>query len=222
MDHALPQQQGYIGAAAPALEQEQPASRTGRRPERSPLDTSNMNVALVHDYLNQYGGAERVLEAFHAMFPQAPVYTSIYATRLMPAHFRRWNIRTSFMRRLPNVARWHQLYMPLYPTAFESFDLSSYNVVLSSSSAFAKGVITEPEALHVCYCHSPMRFAWNYHDYIAGESVPRRAHLLLSFVLNYTTERARRPTPRSSRGDSGSTPRPVHSGPRRRAPSAST
>jgi glycosyltransferase involved in cell wall biosynthesis len=144
-----------------------------------------MNIALVHDYLNQYGGAERVLEAFHAMFPQAPVYTSIYAPRLMPAHFRRWKIRTSFMRRLPYVAKRHQLYMPLYPVAFESFDLSSYDVVLSSSSAFAKGVITEPEALHVCYCHSPMRFAWNYHDYVAGESVPRSAHVLLSLVLNY-------------------------------------
>src|SRR5690349_718043 len=109
MDHALTQQpeQGYIGAGAPALEQEQMASHTGRRqgPRKSPLEVSSMSVALVHDYLNQYGGAERVLEAFHAMFPQAPVYTSIYAPRLMPAHFRRWNIRTSFMRRLPNVAK---------------------------------------------------------------------------------------------------------------------
>ena len=147
--------------------------------------TRKLNIALVHDYLNQYGGAERVLEALHALYPHAPVYTSFYAPKIMPAHFRRWNIHTSFMRNLPNVAKWHQLYMPLYPTAFEQFDLSSYDVVLSSSSAFAKGVITQPETLHVCYCHSPMRFAWNYHDYIGGESVPHRAHLLLAFVLNY-------------------------------------
>ena len=75
--------------------------------------------------------------------------------------------------------------MPLYPTAFEKFDLSRYDVVLSSSSAFAKGIITEPDALHVCYCHTPMRFAWNYNDYVAGEHVPRRAHILLSLILNY-------------------------------------
>jgi glycosyltransferase involved in cell wall biosynthesis len=146
---------------------------------------SNLEIALVHDYLNQYGGAERVLEALHQMYPQAPVFTSIYARNLMPARFRNWDIRTSFMRKLPLATKWHQLYMPLYPTAFEKFDLSSYDVVLSSSSAFAKGVITEPDALHVCYCHSPMRFAWNYHDYMAGESVPRRAHIVLSLILNY-------------------------------------
>jgi glycosyltransferase involved in cell wall biosynthesis len=184
MEDLLSHGQRYV-AAAPALGQERVVSRSGQRLEKASPDISNMKLALVHDYLNQYGGAERVLEAFHAMFPQAPVYTSIYAPKLMPAHFRTWNVRTSFMMALPNVAKWHQLYMPLYPTAFESFDLSSYSVVLSSSSAFAKGVITEPEALHICYCHSPMRFAWNYHDYVAGESVPRRAHVLLSLVLNY-------------------------------------
>lgn len=153
-----------------------------RRAER---DASPMNIALVHDYLNQYGGAERVLEVFHGMYPEAPVYTSIYAPELMPARFKDWDIRTSFMRKLPAATRLHQLYMPLYPTAFEKFDLSSYDLVLSSSSAFAKGVITEADALHICYCHSPMRFAWNYHDYMAGESVPRRAHIFLSLILTY-------------------------------------
>ncbi len=144
-----------------------------------------MNVALVHDYLNQYGGAERVLEVLHDMYPAAPVYTSIYAKNLMPAHFRQWNVYTSFMRKLPNAAKWHQLYMPLYPTAFERFDLSPYDLILSSSSAFAKGVITEPESLHICYCHSPMRFAWNYNNYMTGERVPRKAHIVLWLILNY-------------------------------------
>lgn len=144
-----------------------------------------MQIALIHDYLNQYGGAERVLEVFHDMYPAAPVYTSIYDKHLMPAHFRQWDVRMSFMRKLPNATKWHQLYMPLYPTAFEKFDLSPYDLVLSSSSAFAKGVITQPDALHVCYCHSPMRFAWNYTDYMAGERVPRRAHIVLSLILNY-------------------------------------
>jgi glycosyltransferase involved in cell wall biosynthesis len=153
--------------------------------ERLQRDASQMKTALIHDYLNQYGGAERVLEVFHEMFPQAPVFTSIYAPSMMPSHFRTWEIRTSFMRKLPLAAKLHQAYMPLYPTAFEKFNLSEFDLVLSSSSAFAKGVITEPEALHVCYCHSPMRFAWNYHDYVAGESVPRRAHIFLSLILNY-------------------------------------
>ncbi len=139
-----------------------------------------IKVAIVHDYLNQYGGAERVLEALHDIYPAAPVYTSIYARDSMPPQYRDWDIRTSFMQRLPKVAKLHQLYLPVYPTAFETFDLSKYKVVLSSSSAFAKGVITEADALHVCYCHSPMRFAWNYNDYIKGE---RLAHALSAAVL---------------------------------------
>ena len=143
-------------------------------------------IALVHDYLNQYGGAERVLEALHDVYPWAPVYTSIYSPRKMPDHYRRWRIHTSFMQRLPGVMSRHQWYLPLYPLAVESFDLSRYNVVLSSSSAFAKGVITEPETLHVCYCHSPMRFAWNFDEYIQWEKgAARRVRLLLPVVLNY-------------------------------------
>lgn len=144
-----------------------------------------MRIALVHDYLNQYGGAERVLEALHDIYPSAPVYTSIYEPRAMPASYKRWDIRTSFMQRLPRVGMMHQLYLPLYPTAFETFDLSAYDVVLSSSSAFAKGVITEASTLHVCYCHSPMRFAWNYHDYVRGERMAGKAARILPLALNY-------------------------------------
>lgn len=144
-----------------------------------------MNIALVHDYLNQYGGAERVLEALHDIYPAAPVYTSIYAPDNMPALYRKWDIRTSFMQRLPMATKLHQLYLPVYPTAFETFDLSKYKVVLSSSSAFAKGVITEATTLHVCYCHSPMRFAWNYSDYIRGEKMARKARFFLPLALNY-------------------------------------
>src|SRR5215210_6716200 len=144
-----------------------------------------MNIALVHDYLNQYGGAERVLDALHDLYPTAPLYTSIYAPNLMPAHYRKWDIHTSFMQRLPRVTELHQLYLPLYPPAFERFNLTAYDVVLSSSSAFAKGVITEADTLHVCYCHSPMRFAWNYHDYVRGERMAGNARRFLPFVLNY-------------------------------------
>ena len=144
-----------------------------------------MKIALIHDYLNQYGGAERVLDAIHDVYPKAPVYVSIYAPEMMPGHYRQWDVRTSFMQRLPGVARQHQLYMPLFPFAVESYDLTGYDVVLSSSSAFAKGVITDIDTVHICYCHSPMRFAWNYHDYIKGEKLGHKVHAFLPLVLNY-------------------------------------
>ena len=123
-------------------------------------------VALVHDYLNQYGGAERVLEELHALFPSAPVYTSMYWPEKMSPTIRGLDVRTSFMQRLPMVTRRHQPYLPLYPLAFESFDLSEYDVVISNSSAFCKGVLTPPGTLHICYCLTPMRWVWNYHAYV--------------------------------------------------------
>lgn len=130
---------------------------------------SQRRVALVHDYLNQNGGAERVVEAFHDLYPLAPVYTSIYAPELMPALYRDWDIRTSFMQHLPGIHRHHQPYLPLYPFAFNRFQLDGYDLVLSSSSAWGKGVKTGPDTLHICYCHAPMRFAWDFADYAERE-----------------------------------------------------
>ena len=126
-----------------------------------------------------------MVDVLHDIYPTAPLYTAVYARDQMPEHYRGWDIRTSFMQKLPAIVRLHQLYFPLYPTAFERFDLSRYDVVLSSSSRFAKGVITEADALHVCYCHAPMRFAWNYHSYMAGERAARRVRYILPLVLNY-------------------------------------
>ncbi len=128
-----------------------------------------MQVALVHDYLNQMGGAEKVLLALHDLFPQAPIYTSIYAPDRVDQRFREMDIRTSFMQRLPLVKAHHQPFLPLFPLAFEQLDLRAYDLVISDSSAFAKGVVTRPEALHICYCHTPMRWAWNYEDYVERE-----------------------------------------------------
>lgn len=132
-----------------------------------------MRVALVHDYLNQYGGAERVLEEMHALYPEAPIYTSIYDRARMPPEYRRMDIRTSFMQRLPGVMRHHQSYLGLYPLAFESFDLDGCDVVLSNSSAFCKGVLTGPTTLHVCYCLTPMRWVWDYRSYVERERLGR-------------------------------------------------
>jgi glycosyltransferase involved in cell wall biosynthesis len=144
-----------------------------------------MRVAIVHDYLNQYGGAERVLEALHALYPDAPVYTSIYDPEAMPATYRGWDIRTSFMQRLPGWRRHFRRYFLFYPSAFESFDLSAYDLILSSSSAYAKGVIPRPGAVHICYCHTPMRFAWRTHDYVEREAIGGVQAAILPLVLTY-------------------------------------
>ncbi|MDQ2808234.1 MAG: glycosyltransferase [Chloroflexota bacterium] len=144
-----------------------------------------MKVALVHDYLTQYGGAEKVLEALHALYPTAPVYTSIYTPDTLPPHFREWTIRTSFMQRAPLFRRRHQFGLLFYPTAFEQFDFSGYDLVISSSSAWAKGVITGPRTTHVTYCHAPMRFVWQYDDYLRGENVGPLGRLVLPFLMGY-------------------------------------
>jgi len=144
-----------------------------------------VKVAIVHDFLVQMGGAEKVVEVFHGMFPEAPIYTSIYDPEAMPAYYRTWDIRTSFLQRLPMPRYAHRLALPLYPMAFESLDLSGYDLVLSSSSSFAKGVITGPQTLHVCYTHAPMRFAWSTQSYLKKEKAARAVRPLLAPVLHY-------------------------------------
>lgn len=142
-----------------------------------------MKVALVHDYLNQMGGAERVLLALHALYPDAPIYTSIYDPERVDPAFQRIEIRSSFMQRLPLVMKHHQSFLMLYPYAFERHDLREYDLILSSSSAFAKGIISRPDALHICYCHTPMRWVWSYQDYIKRERLGPMARALLPFFI---------------------------------------
>jgi glycosyltransferase involved in cell wall biosynthesis len=152
-----------------------------------------LRIALVHDYLNQMGGAEKLLLTFHDLFPTAPIYTSIYARDRVDPRFRHMDIRTSFMQRLPLVKKHHQPFLPLFPLAFEQLDLRAYDLVISDSSAFAKGIVTRPEALHICYCHTPMRWAWNYEDYVERERLGRAARMMLAPTIailrewDYTT-----------------------------------
>lgn len=142
-----------------------------------------MRLAIVHDYLNQYGGAERVLESLHELFPDAPIYTSIYDPLRLPASYREFDIRTSFMQRLPGVSRHHQRYLPCYPVAFESFDFTGFDVVLSNSSGWCKGVVTPPETVHICYCLTPMRWAWRYDEYVRREGFGRLVKLGLPAAM---------------------------------------
>lgn len=145
-------------------------------------------VALVHDWLNQSGGAENVLEELVALFPAAPVYTSIYAPARMPPAYRAWPIHTSFMQRLPGIAGHHQHYLPLYPLAFGRMDLSGYDLVVSNKSGFCHGVQTarpqSPQrAVHVCYCLTPTRFLWLYDQYREREQIGPGQDLALRPLL---------------------------------------
>ena len=142
-----------------------------------------MKVALVHDYLNQMGGAERVVLALHELFPDAPLYTSIYDPGRVDPAFRSLDIRTTFMQKLPLVKKHHQPFLPLYPYAMERLDLRGYDLVLSSSSAFGKGVVTRPGTMHICYCHTPMRWCWNYDEYVEREHLGRLARAVLPFFI---------------------------------------
>lgn len=144
-----------------------------------------MRIAVIHDYLNQYGGAERVLEAIHEIVPQAPVYTSIYDATAMPGAYQQWDIRTSWMQRLPYWRRFFRHYFVFYPFAFEQMNLQPYDVIISSSSAYAKGVRPRDGAVHICYCHTPMRFAWQTEQYIARENIRGLAQIVMRFLLRF-------------------------------------
>ena len=139
-----------------------------------------MKVAIVHDYLNQAGGAERVVGVFHRMFPDAPIYTTILDRDRIWPDLRQADIRTTWMQRLPGLRAHFKKYLLFYPWAIESLDLRAYDVVLSSSSAFAKGARARPGAVHLCYCYTPMRFAWQHERYVARERIGRVSRLALA------------------------------------------
>ncbi|MFQ6100099.1 MAG: glycosyltransferase [Anaerolineae bacterium] len=137
-----------------------------------------MHLALVHDWLNQIGGAEDVLETLVEMFPHAPIYTSMYWCEGMPPAYRTWDIRTTWMDRLPGIYYHHQPYLPLYPLAFTRLDLSGYDFVLSNKSGFCHGVRTG-EAVHICYCLTPTRYVWDFDAYAAREAIPLALRITL-------------------------------------------
>lgn len=145
-----------------------------------------MRIALVHDYLVQHGGAERVLECFTEIFPNAPIYTLVYDKKAMHGIFEGKNIKTSHLQKLPFAKTKHRLFPPLMPSAIEQFDFSLYDVVLSDSSSFAKGIITGPATLHICYMHNPMRFAWDdCQKYTEDFYFPSLIKKFIPFAMNY-------------------------------------
>jgi len=145
-------------------------------------------VAIVHYWLVGMRGGERVLERMIRLFPQADIFTHVYAPEAVSDVINSHRVYTSFIQRLPGAKRHYQKYLPLMPMALEEFDLRGYDLVISSEAGPAKGVIAAPDAFHVCYCHSPMRYLWDhYHDYranagrLAGMAMPWMFHKLRSW-----------------------------------------
>src|SRR3989344_5974064 len=118
-------------------------------------------VALVHDDFMQAGGAENLFATIAAMYPQAPIYTSLVDWQKVPKSIEKGRIKTSFMQKIPLAGYFYKMLLPLYPLAFESFDFNSYDLVISSSTRFAKGIITKPQTIHAAYINSIPRFLWD-------------------------------------------------------------
>ncbi len=142
-----------------------------------------LKVALIHDDLVQWGGAERVLAVLAEIFPDAPIYTSVYDwdNPLITSHFPRERVRTSFIQKIPGWRSFYKALFFLHPLSFESFDFTGYDLVFSQTTRFAKSIITKPKTVHVCYCHTPPRFLWHF----SGEKPPAILSLLLNTFRIY-------------------------------------
>ncbi|MCK4918787.1 MAG: glycosyltransferase [Candidatus Pacebacteria bacterium] len=144
-------------------------------------------IAIVHDFLTYFGGAEQVLKSLHSLYPEAPIYTLLYDKKKMKRYFPKAKIRTSFLNKLPKFLRRRKKYLlPLMPTAVETFDLRAFDIVISSSSSFAKGIITKPKTAHICYCHTPTRFLWDWHlNYLKENKIQGIKKVLILPILHY-------------------------------------
>ncbi|MBI3290665.1 glycosyltransferase [Candidatus Falkowbacteria bacterium] len=143
-----------------------------------------MRIALVHDHLIQEGGAENVLEVFQEIWPQAPTYTLLYDRKKLGEFFKDKDIRTSFLQNWPGALKHYQWFLPFMPSATESYDLMQYDLVISSSSAMAKGIITRTNTLHFCYCHTPTRYLWSdTHRYLEELKYSRLIKKFIPHIL---------------------------------------
>lgn len=157
----------------------------------------NLKVALVHDFLVQYGGAERVLEVLAEMFPQAPIYTLLYDKEKMKGHLAGREIKTSFLQKFPQWLKKRRRYLlPFMLTAPETFDLRDFDLVISSSGAWSKGIVTRLDTLHISYLHSPMRFVWDYHEKYLEDIKQKMGickRMFLTYLRIWDFEAAQRP-----------------------------
>lgn len=157
----------------------------------------DLRVALVHDFLDTYGGAERVLGIISEIFPKAPIYTLLYNKKKMRGKFKNKEIHTSFLQKFPNWIKKRKKYLlPFMPTAPETFDLRDFDLVVSSSGAWSKGIVTRLNTKHICYMHSPMRFIWDYNEkYLKeiGHKMGFFKRVFLSYLRIWDFEAAQRP-----------------------------
>ena len=154
--------------------------------------SQELKVALVHDFLVQYGGAEKVLESLCEMFPKAPIYTLLYDKEKMSAQGgpalggRNREIHASFLQKFPKFLRNRRRFLlPFMPAAPETFDLREYDLVISSSGAWSKGIITKLNTIHIAYIHSPMRFVWDYNERYVNEIGKKKIRFFVRAILNY-------------------------------------
>jgi glycosyltransferase involved in cell wall biosynthesis len=152
-----------------------------------------MKIALVYDRVNKWGGAERVLLALNKIFPNAPLYTSVYNPKKAP-----WadvfDIKTSFLQNYPHAVNNHEMYPFLMPMAFERFSFEQYDLVISVTSEAAKGIITKPGTKHICYCLTPTRYLWSgYDDYFKNKALRTAAHPAVAYLRKWDKIAAKRP-----------------------------
>ena len=146
-------------------------------------------VAIIHDWLVTWAGAEKALAEILCLYPQADIYTLVnFLSAADAKHLKNHKIHTSIIQKLPLAKRHYRTYLPLMPLAVEQFDLSEYDLVISSSHAVAKGVITGPETQHICYCYTPMRYAWDLqHEYLKET----RPNIIKSLIQRWLLHRLR-------------------------------
>lgn len=129
-----------------------------------------MKIAIVHDDFMQWGGAERLVLAMSEIWPKAPIYTAVYDPKVLPENFPTERLISSFMQNIPEISRFYRHFFWLYPICFEDFNFDDFDVVISSTTRFAKSIITKPSTLHICYCNTPPRFLWDTSSYIDYKS----------------------------------------------------
>jgi len=140
-----------------------------------PTTFKDLKVALVHDWLVGRGGGERVLYDIHTLFPDAPIYTLVYDQDKAPEWCKECDIRTTYIQKWPGAKSHHKLLLSFMPKAWEALDLTEYDLVISCCASCCKGVITRPDALHVCYSFSPTRYVWDlYYDYLENTNTIKR------------------------------------------------
>ncbi len=150
------------------------------------MENKKLKVALLHDFLLYPGGAERVLKVLSEMFPEAPIYTLLYNEEKMVGMFSGKDIRPSYLQKFPKfLKKHHQWLIPFFPVVPETFDLREYDLVISSSGAWMKGIVTKMSTTHIAYLHSPMRFVWDMNDRYVREIKQKRLSFLARFFFSY-------------------------------------